>query len=226
MVAITQGNAVPTAPTDGAAAACGGFPLAVVQPGSSEARVVSALADCVARWGLQKTTVDDLARASGLSRATVYRLFPGGKQAIVEATASTELARLAAAVGDELDRADDLAGALTAAISTAASFLAANSAFAYLRAHEPEVLEAFVAYDRLDAVLHTAGVLVGGSLARFLPDDEAVEVAKWAARVVVSYLDSPAPGLDPTRPADARRLVTTYLLPGLPAASVEPSPSR
>jgi AcrR family transcriptional regulator len=193
------------------------------EPGSSEARVVAALIDCVARWGLQKTTIEDLARASGLSRATVYRLFPGGKQAIVDAAAATELARLADSVGHEVAGAASLEDALTAAISTAMSFLSTHDAFEYLREHEPEVLESFVAYDRLDDLLGVCGTLLSPTLSRFLPPADATEVGVWAARVVVSYLNSPAPGLDPAAPGDARRLVVTYLLPGLPAAPVEPA---
>ena len=32
---------------------------------------------CIARWGTAKTTLDDIAREAGCSRATIYRLFPG-----------------------------------------------------------------------------------------------------------------------------------------------------
>lgn len=50
-----------------------------LEPDSAEARVVDALFDCVARWGMAKTTVEDVARSAGISRATVYRLFPGAR---------------------------------------------------------------------------------------------------------------------------------------------------
>ena len=49
----------------------------------AERRVAEALLRCVARWGLAKTTIEDLAREAGVSRATVYRLVPGGKQAVL-----------------------------------------------------------------------------------------------------------------------------------------------
>ena len=41
-------------------------------------RLLQATYACVARWGLAKTTVEDAAREAGVSRATVYRYFPGG----------------------------------------------------------------------------------------------------------------------------------------------------
>ena len=49
---------------------------ATVEPGSPGERVVAALFDCIARWGMTKTNVEDVARAAGMSRATLYRLFP------------------------------------------------------------------------------------------------------------------------------------------------------
>ena len=33
---------------------------------------------CIGRYGMAKTTVDDVARASGVSRATIYRYSPVG----------------------------------------------------------------------------------------------------------------------------------------------------
>lgn len=211
MVAITSRGATgTTAPAVGAALAA-----SAVEPGSSEERVVDALLECIARWGLAKTTIEDVARASGLSRATVYRLFPGGKQAIVEAAAITELARLVEAVGAELERADDLEDSLTAAVSAASRYLCSNPAFDYLHRHEPDAIEAFIAFDRLDLLFHAAGELMAPWLERFLDPATAREAGVWAARVVLSYLTMPSPGLDPAEPADARRLVSTYLLPGL-----------
>ena len=40
----------------------------------------------MARRGIAKTTVEDVAREAGLSRATVYRTFPGGRDELVDAT--------------------------------------------------------------------------------------------------------------------------------------------
>ena len=51
-------------------------------------RILEATYACVARWGLSKTTVEDAAREAGLSRATVYRYFPGGREELVDAVVS------------------------------------------------------------------------------------------------------------------------------------------
>ena len=44
--------------------------------------VLDAAVTCIARVGSQKTTLDDVARTAGCSRATVYRFFPGKQQLI------------------------------------------------------------------------------------------------------------------------------------------------
>ena len=51
-------------------------------------RILEATYACVARWGLSKTTVEDAAREAGLSRATVYRYFPGGRDELIDAVVS------------------------------------------------------------------------------------------------------------------------------------------
>jgi AcrR family transcriptional regulator len=194
-------------------------------PGSSEERVVDAMLDCVGRWGLSKTTVEDVARSAGLSRATVYRLFPGGKNAILMAALHTEIARLVAVLTDDLDQVDDLEACLARAISLAAGFLRDNLALEYLREHEWESVETFLAFDRLDTLFLATGALMGPVLERFLEPSQAVDVAVWAARIVMSYLSTPAEYVDLTQEAGARHLVSAYLMPGLAPADTPSTPS-
>ena len=56
-------------------------------------RVLDAALVCVARVGLGKTTLDDVAREAGCARATVYRCFPG-KQALFTAVLEREVTAL------------------------------------------------------------------------------------------------------------------------------------
>jgi AcrR family transcriptional regulator len=49
---------------------------------SSSSHLIDATLQCIARWGVAKTGLDDVAREAGVSRATVYRAFPGGKDAL------------------------------------------------------------------------------------------------------------------------------------------------
>jgi AcrR family transcriptional regulator len=49
----------------------------------ARARVVQAAERCFAQYGVGKTTVEDVARLAGTSRASIYRYFPGGRDEIV-----------------------------------------------------------------------------------------------------------------------------------------------
>ena len=192
---------------------------AQVTPGSSEERVVEALFECIARWGMAKTTVEDVARAAGISRATIYRLFPGGKAAILQVGLAREINRLVADLRGQLDALEDLESVLARAISFSVVELRDHEALGYIREHEPETVEKYLAFDRLDPVLLLAGAAFGPSLLRFLSPEDASHVAMWGARIVVSYLESPSDDVDPGDEPTARRLVATYLLPGLQTAA-------
>src|SRR5580704_15175839 len=87
---------------------------------STRVRMVDAALACLARQGLAKTTVDDIARQAGFSRATLYRTFPGGKDAIVAAVVETEVARLFSALAVVMGEATDLEDVLVAGVVAAA----------------------------------------------------------------------------------------------------------
>ena len=53
-------------------------------------RLLAATYQCVSRFGLAKTTIDDVAKESGLSRATIYRQFPGGRDELLLETVGWE----------------------------------------------------------------------------------------------------------------------------------------
>ncbi len=46
-------------------------------------RIVDAAEGCFARYGVGRTTVEDIAAAAGVSRATVYRSFAGGRDEVI-----------------------------------------------------------------------------------------------------------------------------------------------
>lgn len=192
---------------------------------STEGRVLGALLDCIGRWGIAKTTAEDIARAAGISRATLYRAFPGGKDVVVDALVRHETARFFREVSARLDRAETIEDVATIGMVEAARFLADHRALGYLLRHEPDrVLPAF-AFHRLDRVLAVATDFAVPHLRRFLADDHTAALrAELVVRALLSYVVNPSPALDLTSEADVRRFVTTYLLPGL-VTNPEPNPS-
>ena len=74
----------------------------------AEQRVLDAARRCCERWGLSKVNVDDIAAEAGISRATLYRLFPGGRDVLFEAMRVTEVNDFFARLRDHLDGVDDV----------------------------------------------------------------------------------------------------------------------
>jgi AcrR family transcriptional regulator len=194
-----------------------------------EQRVIEAMLECIGRWGVAKTTADDVARAAGVSRATLYRAFPGGKEVVFTAVLRHETERFFATVTDRLDDARTLEDAAVIGIVEAARFVTGHEALRYLLAHEPErILPAF-AFHRLGAALAVATAATAPHLRRFVADDEAAAAgAEWVIRLLLSYALDPTPSVDLADEADVRRFVRTYVLPALlaPAPSVITTPPQ
>jgi len=188
-------------------------------------RIIDGTLACLARHGTAKTTVDDIARQSGVSRATVYRAFPGGRDEILGAVVDTEMARLFSALGVRMGNARDLGSALVGGIVESSTRLRDHAALHFLAEHEPGLILGHLAFDESDRIFVNASRFTAPFLARWMSPDEAERVAEWAARIVLSYAISPSPHLDPCDEDDATRLVTTFMLPGIEAlrsASIGP----
>src|SRR6188472_3980837 len=101
-----------------------------------EARAAAALLTCIARYGLAKTTLDDVAREAVCSRATLYRYFDS-KHDLVRRTTAGELARITSTAVDAAHEETTFADAVIAAVVTAARELAGHAALRFLLDHEP-----------------------------------------------------------------------------------------
>jgi len=181
-----------------------------------EARLVEAMLDCISRWGLAKTTADDIARAAGVSRATLYRAFPGGKDVAFEALLRHEAARFFDLVNAQLHEADTVEELLVVGSLETAAFLYGHEALSYVLRNEPErVLPAF-AFQRRGGALVVATGFVASHLARFVPDArKAMDGAEFVVRMLLSYALDPSPTVDLTDPTSVRRFVRAFLLPVL-----------
>lgn len=188
---------------------------------ASRARIIEAAARCVARWGIAKTTIDDVAREAGMSRATVYRAF-GGKDELVVAVGLYEEGRFFAALGPELERAATLEDTLVAAVCRGSRWLYENDVLAYLLQHEPAALLPHIAFDRIGPLLYRTHAVLDPYLTRFVDATTSRQLSEWATRVVLSYWVKPSDRLDLTDETQARHLVTRYLLPGLAGLPTDP----
>ena len=175
-----------------------------VSPSPNRVRVIDATLSCLARQGTAKTTVDDIAREAGLSRATVYRVFPGGRDEVLAAVVDTEMARLFSALGVCLGEAQGLEEALVSGIVEASTRIRGHAALAYLVEHEPEMVLGHLAFDESDRLLATASRFTAPFLARWMSPMEAGRVAEWATRIVLSYVIAALGAPGPHRPGPGR----------------------
>jgi AcrR family transcriptional regulator len=177
----------------------------------SRERLLEAAYACVARYGLAKTTMEDVGREAGLSRATVYRYFPQGKDQLVRDVVAWEAGRfferLTRAVAHHVDLADLLEEALV---------------FAHRAVEEHVVLQKILETEpeRLLPMLTTESGRLIALVKQFLalgmqrtPLQPGVDVdgaAEYLARMVLSHISGQG-GWDLTDRAEVRRLVASLL---------------
>jgi AcrR family transcriptional regulator len=178
-------------------------------------RILQATYDCVARWGLSKTTVEDAARQANVSRATVYRYFPGGREELVSATVSFEYARFFTRLYEEIHSAESLEEVMERGLLFAHRSIREHEVLQRILETEPEVL-----LPKLTVEATGTQDLVAAFLTPYLrrhalnPGVDVREAADFLARMVLSFISSPGRWtLDD--PAQVARLVRAELLAGI-----------
>lgn len=194
-----------------------------VAHGDLRGRIVASALRCIARWGVAKTSLDDIAREAGCSRASVYRAFPGGKDSLLQEVVQTEVVGFFSAVDSRLAAATTLEEMLTDGVVEALAQLRDHEALGFLARFEPDRILLAPSSDGLGRVLPPAVAFTSGHLRRFVPGSCADEAAEWVVRVVLSY--AMCPPVTTEEPADGAHLVRVMLIPAISAlvASREPA---
>jgi AcrR family transcriptional regulator len=180
-------------------------------------RILEATLACIGRYGIAKTTVEDAARASGLSRATIYRYFPGGKDQLVNEVIAWESGRFFGRLAEAVAGAADLAGLLEAALMFAHRSVADHEVLQKVLQTEPERL-----LPQLTVAAHRLLRFIGAFLAPYLEREElrpgldVDEATEYLARLLVSFTAYEG-SWDLEDPTQVRELVATQLLPGIRA---------
>ncbi len=191
-------------------------------PSDARDRMITATLVSLARYGVAKTTLEDVAKEAGCARATVYRYF-GGKQQLIHAAVLHESQRILAAIDASARPGLALEDALVAMATTAAHELLEHDALQFVLAHEPELILPFVTFDGSDRFLALAAAALAPTFARFVPASDAHRGAAWCTRIFLAYLGPDNGPVDMTDPREVRALVSDFVAPALRASASQPT---
>ena len=164
--------------------------------GSAEDRILDAAERCCERWGLDKVTIDDIANDSGVSRATLYRLFPGGKDVLFEALRVRELDEFFTVLRAEVEGAGSFEDLIVRTVVCATRELRADEHLALMLASEPGETLSNLTVDGLPRITWVASAYLVPLVEPYLERARAIRLIDVLARLVISYFLAPSDHVD------------------------------
>jgi AcrR family transcriptional regulator len=188
-------------------------------------RLIEAAYSCVARDGMAKTTIEDIAREAGVSRPTVYRYFPGGKDALFRDVVAWEAGRVIGDLARDIGPHTELAAMVEELVVRGAERIGHHEVLQKILQTEPDRLLPILVLQthRLIAIIGPFLLLAmqrgegqrgEGQRGAGQHDKDAEASAEYVARMLLSVIASPG-SWDLSDRAQVRRLVQTQLLGGL-----------
>jgi AcrR family transcriptional regulator len=189
---------------------------------ASRQEIIEATYACVARSGLSKTTVEDAAREAGVSRATVYRLFPGGREELLDATVAWATLEFFLRLYEEVQDAATLEEVMERGIVFAHRAILEHEVLQRVLQTEPEKLLPALTVEsnriRSGIAAFLVPYLEERGIAEGVDPDEASD---FLARMLLSYMGQPG-RWDLEDPDQVARLVRSELLAGVVSAPAGP----
>jgi AcrR family transcriptional regulator len=163
---------------------------------SAEDRILDAAKRCCERWGLDKVTIDDIANDSGVSRATLYRLFPGGKDVLFEALRVRELDDFFTVLRAEVEGAGSFEDLIVRTVVCSTNELRADEHLALMLGSEPGETLSQLTVDGLPRIIRVASAYLVPLVEPYLEPASAIRLIDVLARLVISYFLAPSDHVD------------------------------
>ena len=173
----------------------------------SEDAVLDAALGCSHRLGFSKVTIDDICRESGVSRATVYRLFPGGREVLFEALRVRELHQFFGDVLTEIEGATTVEDIVTRSVVTASNLLNADEHLAMMLSSEPGEALGQLTAAGLPRIIRMATGALAPHLEPLIGHSSAHRLIDLVVRLTVSHFLSPDDAVDLTNADSASQFL-------------------
>jgi len=182
-------------------------------------RVLEAAYACVARFGMGKTTIDDVVKESGVSRASIYRLFPGGKDQLLRETVGWEMNRFFGRLAEAVYDSPDFASLLEDGLVFAHRSIQEHEVLRKVLETEPERLLPLITVEQHRVLGFITAFLLPylereHEAGRVRPGVDLEAAADFVARMILSLIGSPG-RWDMDDPDQVRILVREEILGGI-----------
>ncbi|MBE1531104.1 TetR/AcrR family transcriptional regulator [Actinomadura algeriensis] len=182
-------------------------------------RIIDAAEECFGRFGVAKTTVEDIAAAAKLSRATVYRAVTGGRDELILAVVVRDLLRFLDRLAERLREERSVPEAIVEGTLDAVEYVRGAPTIAHFLVPE--------AAGHMQAAVAGAGEHVLDLCCEYVrphferaqrqrtlrPEIEVEGTVEFLFRIITSLIV-----MDRDRDADGlRRFLRTYVVPAIAA---------
>lgn len=190
------------------------------KPDAITARILSATLEQAELVGIRRITMEDVARRSGVGRATLYRRFPT-KAALVDAVVLAEARRYLEGNAAARAAADTLEDRVVYGTVFAVQFLRENALLKKVLRTEPETILPSLTIDAdaiIDFATEYSATLLRNDIYGDTPTTPAQErhlrtVAELQTRLTLSFIVTPHSGIRLNTLDEAREYVRNYLMP-------------
>ena len=185
--------------------------MSVTDQGLNDA-ILDATKVAIERWGVERLTINDVCDAAEISRATLYRAFPGGKEVLLEALRVREAETFFTTLRAHAEGESTLEDTIVRCMVVATTELRNDQNIALMLAAEPnEVLSQFTVAG-VPRIVRVATTFLTPLLEPYLSRKEAANLVEVLARMVISYFLAPSAHYDFSKEQHARAFVRAHII--------------
>lgn len=182
-------------------------------PSDQEAAILAAATDEFSTVGARRANIDEVAKAAGVSRSTLYRRFPN-KDSLLLAVANDAFEKGLARLESEVTGLGP-ADAVVAAFTVGAEMVQTDPLLRRIVLEDAE-LRTITATTMSGLFIEMVTARIATTLRRAgaqMPDEELAEAVELHVRLVISLLEVPHPEPERQTVEYARHIAATYLAP-------------